>query len=136
MNKRQTIITTIAITVTVGSFGLMNWFSSMAEPPVEKVEPQVKKYVKTVKEVQADHNGGLQVEGIVVNQYQPRARLPQQIVEELRGEGLPIMDNRISASVKMRESHQLAQPLIHMAPRHKLTREFVALYEELDGQAA
>ena len=49
MNKRQTIITTIAITVTVGSFGLMNWFSSMAEPPVEKVEPQVKKYVKTVK---------------------------------------------------------------------------------------
>ncbi len=84
-----------------------------------------------VGEVQADHNGSLQVEGIVVNQYQPRARLPQQMVEDLRAEGLPILRTRLSASVKMRESHQQSKPLLHLAPKHKLTTEFQALYEEL-----
>ena len=49
MKKRQVIITTTALVVVFGSFGLMNFFSGMAEAPVERVEPEVKKYVKTVK---------------------------------------------------------------------------------------
>jgi chromosome partitioning protein len=31
----------------------------------------------------------------------------------------------------MRESHDQATPLIYLAPRHKLTIQFVALFEEL-----
>jgi chromosome partitioning protein len=35
----------------------------------------------------------------------------------------------------MKESHNEARPLIHMAPNHKLTQEFVRLFEELEGKA-
>ena len=87
--------------------------------------------LEAVKEIQADHNQGLEVEGIVVNQFQPRASLPQRTVQELRDEGLPVLSPCLSASVKVKESHELARPLIHLDARHKLTLEFVALYEAL-----
>jgi chromosome partitioning protein len=92
--------------------------------------------LEAVREIRDDHNGELEVEGIVVNQFQARARLPQQLVEELEGEGLPVLASRISSSVKVRESHEAARPLIDLAPGHKLTREFVALYEEITARRA
>lgn len=85
-----------------------------------------------VAEIRADHNADLVVEGIVVNQFQPRASLPQRVVEELRGEGLPVLDSHLSASVRIKESHQQAKPMIHLDRGHKLTLEFGALYDELD----
>ncbi len=88
----------------------------------------------SVREIQADHNGELTVEGIVVNQYQTRARLPREIVAELIGEGHPILEPYLSSSVKVRESHQTSAPLIHMAPRHKLTNEFRQLFGTLEPQ--
>ncbi len=84
-----------------------------------------------VKEIQADHNRELVVQGIVVNQFQPRANLPQQLVQELIDEGLPVLQPYLSSSVKVKESHQLARPMIHLDPRHKLTQEFIALHEAL-----
>jgi chromosome partitioning protein len=54
-------------------------------------------------------------------------------VDELLEEGLPVLDTKLSSSVKMRESHEQCVPLIHLAPRHKLTEEFVALFEELEA---
>lgn len=89
--------------------------------------------LNNVRETRADHNGKLEVEGIVVNQYLPRASLPQKIVSGLEAEDLPVLATRLSASVKMKESHNEAKPLIHLAPRHKLTQEFVKLFEELEG---
>ncbi len=85
----------------------------------------------SVREVQADHNRNLRIEGIVVNQYQARANLPARLVEELRAEGLPVLETFLSSSVKIRESHSLATPMIHLDPRHKLSREFEALYDLL-----
>jgi chromosome partitioning protein len=85
----------------------------------------------SVKEIQADHNPDLVVEGIVVNQFQPRASLPQRTVQELIDEGLPVLEPYLSASVKIKESHELARPMIHLDPSHKLTQQFVALYESL-----
>jgi len=41
----------------------------------------------------------------------------------------------LSSSVKMRESHDQCCPLIHMAPGHKLTGQFTALYDELEQKA-
>ena len=87
--------------------------------------------LETVKEIQADHNADLQVEGIVVNQFQPRASLPQRTVQELIDEGLPVLQPYLSASVKIKESHEQARPMIHLDPRHKVTQEFVALFEAL-----
>jgi chromosome partitioning protein len=87
--------------------------------------------IENVEETRADHNEALEVEGIVVNQFQPRASLPTRMVDELKQEGLPILDRYISSSVKMRESHDMGVPLIFMAPKHKLTQEFVELFELL-----
>jgi chromosome partitioning protein len=87
--------------------------------------------LEAVKEIQADHNADLRVEGIVVNQFQPRASLPQRTVQELIDEGLPVLQPYLSASVKIKESHEQARPMIHLDPRHKVTQEFVALFETL-----
>lgn len=84
-----------------------------------------------VHETHEDHNGQLNVEGIVVNQFQPRASLPKRIVQELLDDDLPVLETKIQASVKMKESHDVTRPLIHLAPKHKLTQQFVTLYEEL-----
>ena len=90
----------------------------------------------SVEEIRADHNPGLRVEGIVVNQFQPRATLPQKLVQELVDEGLPVLPTYLSASVKIRESHEQSQPMIHLAPNHKVAQEFVALYRELEKAGA
>lgn len=87
--------------------------------------------LETVKEIQADHNAALGVEGIVVNQFQPRASLPQRTVQELIDEGLPVLQPYLSASVKIKESHEQARPMIHLDARHKVTQEFVALFASL-----
>ncbi len=91
--------------------------------------------LQNVREIRDDHNPELEVEGIVVNQYQARASLPQKVVSELIAEGLPVLDTYLSSSVVVRESHQRALPLIHLAPSHKLTREYVALHERLGATA-
>jgi chromosome partitioning protein len=86
----------------------------------------------TVDEIREDHNPELRVEGIVVNQWNAQARHPQALLEALENEGLPILPFRIGSSVKMKESHQAHLPLIHFAPSHKLTEQFVALHDGLD----
>ena len=87
--------------------------------------------IDSVREIRSDHNHGLRIEGIVVNQYQARANLPLRLVDELRAEGLPILDAFLSASIKIRESHHQAKPMIYLDPRHKLSNEFAALFDSL-----
>ena len=85
-----------------------------------------------VAEIRADHNKKLEVEGIIVNMFQSRAILPHQVVQELRDEGLPVIEPFLSASVKIKESHQQAIPMIYLDPRHKLTEEFNRLFDTLE----
>ncbi len=87
--------------------------------------------MNSIAEVKADHNENLQIEGIVVNQFQKQANLPRQLVDELIAEGQPVLEAKISPSVKVRESHSESQPLIHYAPTHKLADEYRALYAEI-----
>lgn len=89
--------------------------------------------VHNLRETQADHNEKLMLEGIVVNQFQPRASLPTKIIASIEEQELPVLKTRIPASVKMKESHLEAKPLIYLAPRHKLTQAFVELYAELEA---
>ncbi|MEI6734291.1 MAG: ParA family protein [Comamonadaceae bacterium] len=84
-----------------------------------------------VSEIRADHNPKLQVKGIVVNQFQARAKLPQRMVDALLAEGLPVLQPYLSSSVRIRESHELALPMIYLDPQHKLTQCFVALHTAL-----
>lgn len=87
--------------------------------------------LESVQEIRADHNRDLDVEGIVVNQYQARASLPQKMVRELIEEGLPVLTPYLSSSVKIKESHEQARPMIHLDPRHKLSQEYVELHDTL-----
>ncbi len=87
--------------------------------------------LENVQEIRQDHNHGLMIEGIIVNQFQARASLPRRIVEELTAEGLPVLIPYLSASVKIRESHQHSRPVVHLDPRHKVTREYVELHDTL-----
>jgi chromosome partitioning protein len=87
--------------------------------------------MENVEEIKADHNAALQVEGIIVNQFQPRANLPQRLVQELIDEGLPVLQPYLSSSVRIRESHQLSLPMIYLDPSHKLTQEYVSLHDSL-----
>lgn len=84
-----------------------------------------------VQELREDHNEALHVEGIIVNQFQPRASLPQRTVQELIDEGLPVLQPYLGSSVKVRESHERALPLIHLEPGHALTKAYAALYDGL-----
>jgi chromosome partitioning protein len=88
--------------------------------------------LEDIAEIRADHNAALVVEGIVVNQFLPRARLPQKMVQELVDEGLPVLEPYLASSIKVRESHESAKPLIYMAPKHKLTQGYVALHSALE----
>ncbi|HMN80267.1 MAG TPA: ParA family protein [Burkholderiaceae bacterium] len=88
--------------------------------------------LESVDEIRDDHNEKLRVEGIVVNQFVARASQPQRIVQELIDEKLPVLDTMLSSSVKIAESHEAAKPMIWFAPSHKVTQEFVALYDELE----
>ncbi len=90
--------------------------------------------IGTVREVQEDHNPQLTIAGIVVNMFQERASLPQLLVDELLAEGLPVLKPYLTASVKVRESHQQHRPLINFAPRHKVAQQFAALYQALEKQ--
>jgi len=91
--------------------------------------------LENLQEVREDHNPALEVAGIVVNQFQSRANLPRQLVDELVAEGLPILQPFISSSVKVRESHRAACPLVILEPSHKLSREFEALHGALEKAA-
>ena len=87
--------------------------------------------LERVEEVRGDHNPRLRVEGIVVNQFQGRANFPQQAVDDLLAAGLPVLEPYISASVRIRESHHAAKPMVFFDASHKVALEFDELYERL-----
>lgn len=87
--------------------------------------------LRNIQEVKDDHNRTLHVEGIVINQFSSQARMPKEAVDELAKQQLPILQPYISSSVKIMESHRAAKPIVFMLPRHKLSEQFVALYQNL-----
>lgn len=89
-----------------------------------------------ISELQEDHNPDLEVEGIVINQFNSQARLPTELVDELLAEGLPVFAAYLSSSVKMKESHRDHRPLIDLAPGHKLTGQFLELHALLEKTQA
>lgn len=91
--------------------------------------------LREVEDIRADHNEDLEIHGIVVNQFQPRAKLPTELVEQLKAEGLPVLEPYLSSSVKIRESHQTGLPMIYLDAKHKLTTEYNGLFESLPGES-
>jgi len=88
--------------------------------------------IDNIQEIRADHNEGLEIEGIVVNQFQGRSKLPGRMVEELKAEGRPILEQVIGSSIKVKESHEQHKPLVHLDRGHRVTLEYMALYDTLE----
>lgn len=89
--------------------------------------------IENVIETQDDHNDRLEIEGIVVNQFQAQAKLPREVVQQLKDEGLPVLANMLPPSVLMKESHHKNQPLIYLSPEHKLTQAYQLLFNEIES---
>ncbi|WP_213881840.1 ParA family protein [Pseudomonas sp. dw_358] len=88
--------------------------------------------IANVNELQADHNESLVIEGVVVNQFVERTHLHQHLIDQLLAEGVPVLPVYLGSTVKVRESHEVCTPLIHLAPRHKLSMQFVDLLTSLE----
>jgi chromosome partitioning protein len=88
--------------------------------------------IENVLETQDDHNERLEIEGIVVNQYQHQAKLPREVVQQLKDDGLPVLNAMLPPSVIMKESHHKNLPLIHLDKDHKLTKAYESLFNELE----
>lgn len=92
----------------------------------------LKTLIENVIETQDDHNERLEIEGIVVNQFQAQAKLPREVVQQLKDEGLPVLESMLPPSIVMKESHLKNQPLIHLATDHKLTQAYQSLFNEIE----
>lgn len=88
--------------------------------------------IENVIETQDDHNDHLEIEGIVVNQFQAQAKLPREVVQQLKDENLPVLDSMLPPSILMKESHLKNQPLIHLVTDHKLTQAYQSLFNEIE----
>jgi len=84
-----------------------------------------------LEEIIEDHNPDLIIEGVIVNQFQARAKLPQEAVKQLTKDKFKLLKPFISSSVKVKESHATHTPLIYLDKNHKVTQEFVGLYKTL-----
>lgn len=91
--------------------------------------------LENLVDLRQDHNPDLRIEGVIINQFNAQARLPGELIAELKQDNMPVLDSYIPTSVKMKESHQQSAPLIYCAKNHKLTQQFVALFDELEAKA-
>jgi chromosome partitioning protein len=89
--------------------------------------------MEELEEIIEDHNPELEIEGVIVNQFQARAKLPQQAVDELVEAKFTLIKPFISSSVKVKESHAAHTPLVFLDSKHKITLEFVELYENISA---
>ena len=86
---------------------------------------------RSIEEIRQDHNADLVIGGVVVNQFQARAKLPGQAVSMLASEGFDVIDSYVSSSIRIRESHFAGMPMPFFDPGHKISREFEALYDRI-----
>ena len=93
----------------------------------------VHRVVASAKEIRADHNSTLEVEGVVVNQFQKSSSHPRQSIEALRSSGIHILEPWISSSVAIRESHHADIPLVVQRPSHAVSQDFLTLARRLSG---
>ena len=94
----------------------------------------IDRLLDNVLELKNDHNQALLFEGIVINQYNAQARLPERLIASLKEKQLPVFDTLINSSVKVKESHSQRQPLVCMMPRHKVSMQFADLWQEMQSK--
>jgi chromosome partitioning protein len=82
-----------------------------------------------VDEVKADHNPDLKIMGLLINQYQKNSRHAALILRDLESLGLPILTPYIPQSVKVRESHSDARPLVISQPKNPVSTALMEFHD-------
>jgi chromosome partitioning protein len=59
-----------------------------------------------------------------------------ELIDQLKADGLPVLDTYLNASVKVKESREAHTPLVHFSPSHKITQQFIDVYQLLESKAA
>lgn len=85
-----------------------------------------------IREVQADHNPELKIVGMVINQFQKGTKHATSILSDLKKIGFSVLEPYIPASVKIRESHSDARPVVCAYPDHSVSKAFQSLYSEIE----
>ncbi|WP_335339268.1 hypothetical protein [Alteromonas macleodii] len=93
----------------------------------------IERLLENAMELKEDLNPELRLLGIVVNQFNSQAKLPRELIETLKQQDLPVLESYISATVKVKESHSKRMPLPFYLPKHKVTNQIAALFEELNA---
>lgn len=86
----------------------------------------------TIEEVKNDHNPNLKILGLVVNQYQKNTKHAAGILKELRTLGFNILEPFIPTSVKIKESHSDARPVVITEKNHAVAKSFFDLFKNLE----
>lgn len=87
---------------------------------------------EVVNDVRQDHQPELHIEGIVINHFQPQAKLPLQAIKAISDRGFTILKPYLSTSIVVRESHSEQCPVVYFKPGHKLAGEYLALAMNLN----
>ena len=94
----------------------------------------IHRLLENAMELKTDHNENLALQGIVINQFNSQAKLPTELVNTLQDQGLPVLESRLSATVKVKESHSERTPLPFYLPKHKISMQIADLFNELHQQ--
>jgi len=90
----------------------------------------------TIEEVKEDHNPHLKTLGLVVNQYQKGTKHAAHIIGELQGLGFHILEPYIPTSVKIRESHSEATPVVQGHKDHTVSKALFTLFDHIEHISA
>jgi chromosome partitioning protein len=88
-----------------------------------------------IDEVRADHNPDLRLTGMIINQFQKGAKHGAAIVHELLESGYHVLEPFVPSSVKVRESHSAAVPLVVSHPEHPVSQALAQLHRGLFAPA-
>ena len=92
--------------------------------------------LRTFEEVRSDLNPNLRLVGALVNQFQKATNHAQSMVSSLEALGIPVLQPYLPSSVRVRESHSLASPLVVTDPRHPVSKAFVQVYQAMEPAGA
>lgn len=91
----------------------------------------VERVIESVFEFKEDHNPQLEVEGILLNQYNPNQKASQNIEKLFADKGLEVLNTKIPTSTKIKESYISNKPIIYSSRAHVLAKSLDALAEEI-----
>jgi chromosome partitioning protein len=92
--------------------------------------------VRTVRGVKASFNPELRLFGLILNMYDIRNRLSQEVAEEAKKHfAWIIFKTLIPRSIRVSEAQSHGKPILDYEPNHKVSQAFLALADEFIEKA-